>query len=216
MFDLKYRDVLPMMVGDEFDSFGAQLRGFSRQEHNTDGSHANITAETLSLQGAGVGEVVDLAYDSARYIQSGGTSWTVSSGDQVYLRSSRIGQLIFIQFYVQTTVIVGTPSYLIIRLPEMHAIPNRNALPSPAGQFVGMCEWFDYPGSLAGIGQVEVIADSFSNAIPFTSIQLRRYGNDATDVVGWATWPASTDFWIHGSGTFFAQPNNRGLTFFGL
>jgi hypothetical protein len=221
MFTLRYSDILPSSTADELVSLSGQVGKFAETEHNEDGTHGDITADSVQLQGAAVGEVVDLAHDTARYHVSGGTSWTVSAAsggtpsDQVYLRFSRIGQVVFLQFYIQTSEIVGTPDFLIINIPELHAIPTRHSLGNPAVQIGGVCEWNDVQNGVDGIAEVSVLAENFAGAIPTTSIYLQRYGDDSLDAVRFRPFDASNDFWIYGSVTFFVERDNVATPFFG-
>src|SRR4051812_14388542 len=64
------------------------------QEHNPDGSHGDVVADSLDLQGAAVGEWVDLPYSAARFDTDGSGVWTVDATDVNYLRMSRIGQIV--------------------------------------------------------------------------------------------------------------------------
>ena len=215
MFNLRYRDILPSSTGDELDNLNGQLSAFAEQEHNEDGSHGAITADSVTVQGAAMGEVVDLAHDQARYEVNGGTSWTVASEDQVYLRFSRIAQTVFLQFFIQTSVVVGDPDFLIINLPELHAIPTRHSLGNPASQVAGICEWNDVTAGTTGIAEVAVIAENFSGPHPTTAIYLQRYGDNALDEINFVPFPATTELWIYGSVTFFVERDNSPHTFFG-
>ena len=214
MFGLKFRDVLPASVADEFDNVLPAIRKFLDREHKQDGTHSAITADSVSLQGAAIGEVVDIAHDAERYKVSGGTSWTVAAEDQVYLRYIRIGQKVDLQFYLQTTVVAGTPGFLVINIPELHAIPTRHSLGNPTSQVNGMAEWVDVTNGRSGIAEVAAIAENFSGAIPQTSIYLQRYATNAAAAT-FANWSATSELWVYGSLTFFVERDNSPHTFFG-
>jgi hypothetical protein len=211
MFSLRYLDILPVTTGDEISSLCGQVSKFAEQQHNADGTHGAVTADSVQLQGALAGEVIDLPFDAARYDRIGGTSWTVSSGDQIYLRYTRIGQLVFLNFNISTSVIVGTPDTLVIRIPELHAIPTVPVGSStPVVQGSGLCEWNDVEHGTDGSAQAIAIASDFGGVNPSTYLYLERL-----DATGFVPFVASTDFGILGSLTFFVERDNMPHTFFG-
>jgi hypothetical protein len=221
MLSLRYRDQLPVSVANELDSLVGQSNIFD-QQHNDDGSHRDVVADSVSLQGARAGEITSLAYDVARYSTSGGGTWTVASADQAYLRYSRLGQIVFLQFYLQQTEIsVDTPDYLVINVPELHALPTRQASGFPASQVGGTCEYSDIANSRAGLGTVAALAENFSGSVPTTSIYLARFSetDDGAIVDTYLPvqrqWPISSDFWIFGSLWFMCEPDNIPTPFFG-
>lgn len=199
---------------DEVGNYLSKQRGMFALEHNEDGTHNAITANSIELQGGAVGEVVDLAHDAARYSVSGGTSWTVAAEDQVYLRYSRLGQVVFLQFFLQTTVVAGTPGFLVIEVPELHAIPSRSSTGNPAIQAGGFGEWSDITNGRDGIMSITPVATNFSGAIPTTSIFIQRYATNAFDAT-FANWSATSELWLYGSTTFFVERDNSPHTFFG-
>lgn len=182
------------------------------QEHTPDGAHSDVTAERLTLQGARVGEWTALPYDAVRYAVDGGTSWTVSETDQVYLRMFRTGQQVTVQFYLQETVIVGAPTRLMIRLPELHAVPVRNAAGNPATQMGGMCEWTNVTAGTSGIATCAVVAEAFAGAIPSTTLYLRKFGGAAA---AYEAFAATAEFWIQGFVTCVVEVDNAPHPFFG-
>lgn len=51
MFGLNFREILPQIVVDEFDNVVTQIGAFLSREHNNDGTHADITADTVTTTG---------------------------------------------------------------------------------------------------------------------------------------------------------------------
>lgn len=216
MFDLRFRQQLPEFVGAELETMSTSISAFLTNEHNEDGSHGDVTADSLSLQGATVGTIDTLAYDSARFLAEGSAVWTVDAGDLVYLRASRIGQLVFVQFALQTTVItVDTSESLFIRLPEFAAIPMRDSGGSASYQVGGTLYWSDIQHSTSGIGQVSALAQDFSSVVPSTLLQLDLLKDGTSAASMFSTWPISTNLALQGSCWFAVQPNNTPVPFFG-
>lgn len=214
--NLKFRGQLPDVVGAELDNVTASMRAFLTAEHNDDGSHGDITASSLTLQGASVGTIDELAYDSARFFCEGLGTWTVGSDDLTYLRASRIGQLVFVQFNIQTTVITtDTPESLFIRLPEFHAIPKRDSGGSPSYQVGGILFWGDIQNSTSGIGQVSALAQDFANAAPSTLLQLDKLRDGTSAASMFGNWAISNNLWLQGSCWFVVEPDNAPVPFYG-
>ena len=216
MFDLRFRTQLPEIVAAELESLVASLRGFLGSEHNDDGTHGDVTAESVTLQGATVGTLDSIAHDSARYFAEGSAVWTVGAADQIYFRSSRIGQLVFVQFSLETTAItVDTSGSLFIRLPEFHAIPSRDSGGSISYQVGGVLYWNDIANSRSGMGQVSAIAQDFSNAVPSTLLQLDKMQDGTSAASMFSTWAISSDLWIQGSCWFAVEPDNVATPYYG-
>lgn len=216
MLDLLFRGQLGETVGAELDHLTASIRAVLSTEHNDDGTHSDVTAASLTLQGATVGTIDSLAYDAARFFAEGSAVWTVSSDDLLYLRSSRIGQLVFVQFNLQTTVITtDTSESLFIRLPEFAAIPGRDSGGSVTYQVGGVLYWSDLEHSTSGMGQVSAIAQDFSNAVPSTLLQLDRTKDGTSAASMFSPWPISNNLAIQGSCWFTVQPDNTPVPFYG-
>jgi hypothetical protein len=217
MLDLLFRGQLGETVGAELDHLTASIRGVLSTEHNDDGTHSDVTATSLTLQGATVGTIDEIAHDATRFFAEGSAVWTVSSDDLLYMRTSRIGQLVFVQFSLQTTVITtDTSESLFIRLPEFAAIPGRDSGGSLTYQVGGVLYWSDIEHSTSGMGQVSAIAQDFTNAVPSTLLQLDRMrdGTSASSMFG--AWPISNNLTIHGSCWFAVQPDNIAVPFYGV
>jgi hypothetical protein len=213
---LKFRDKLPAGVVDELDQLVGAIKGWWSPEHNDDGSHGDVNADSLTLQDGRVGELTDIAFDASRFFAEGASVWTVQSADQSYLRYSRIGQLAFVQFNLQGTgITVDTSGSLFVRLPELHALPTRDSAGSPAYHTGGILNWSDHAGGTNGIGLVSAQAQAFAGAVPSTLLQLDKCidGTSAASMFG--DWPITADLWISGSCWFTVEPNNVAVPYFG-
>lgn len=213
---LKFRDQLPDPTARELDQLTAAYNALLQAEHHGDGSHAAMTADSLTLQTARVGEYDNEVFDAIRFFGEGSAVWTVTSSNVLYFRVSRIGQLAFIQFNLQgTTIATDTSGSLFIRVPELHAIPSRDSAGSPGYHTAGILNWSDNQNGTNGIGLVSAQAQSFSGAVPSTLLQLDkcRDGTSASSMFG--DWPISNNLWISGSGWFMVEPNNVATPYFG-
>ena len=125
MFGLRYGSRIQGAVRAELENFNAGLSGWSQHEHKPDGTHGDVTADSLTLQGAEVGLPVDLPLATSRLSSSGGTSvWTYTADATDHLRVVRVGRLAMVQFsFASTAVSSSAANYLIILLPELHAQP---------------------------------------------------------------------------------------------
>lgn len=104
----------------------AQLRTFMSAEHNEQGGHANVTADTLALVGLPVGIVTNIAYSAARYTTDNPSRrWKVDAVDFNYLAYLLVGQLAVIWFSVAGSSFPdGSVSALRIALPELNLMPQ--------------------------------------------------------------------------------------------
>lgn len=213
---LKFRDLLPQAVVSELDQLVSGVNGWLTQEHKDDGSHADVTADTVTLQGAQVGEMFDLAYTSTRFFAEGAAVWTVSSGNQLFFRGSRIGQMVFVEFNLQGTAIAtDTPGSLFIRLPELHALPSRDSSGSPGYHVGGILNWTDIGGGTNGIGLVSAQAQSFSGGVPSTILQLDKCRDSSSASSMFGNWPISANLWIQGSIWFPVERDNVAVPYYG-
>lgn len=190
-------------------------RAFLDQEHNADGSHKDVVADSVTLQGAVVGELIDLPFDARRFSAYGANcTWTVDSTDQIALRASRIGQLVFVQFRFDGTALAGvdTPDSLEITLPEFHMLPAISGA-TPAALTGGSLLWSDSAAGTNGIGLVQAIAYNFTGTIPATSISLLRQ-NPASSAS--QQWPMSANFSVNGCCWFITTIDNASTPFYGV
>lgn len=191
------------MLGDELLKLKSTVNTIWDIEHNTDGTHGDMSADSLSLQEARVGEIVELPYDSGRYTSVGGT-WTVGSDDQIYLRYSRLGQLVFVEFSLYGTVIAAaTPDELIIRVAELAPLRTKTEdSPSDTGttHVVGSLFYQDniVPAN-KGSGIVVASTQNIGGRAA-TYLSLLTYN--------FAQWPTTTNMVVKGSGVFPLNRNN--------
>lgn len=206
-FSLKWRSELSGAILREFESLVSSLVSWTTTEHNGDGTHTAITAESLSLQGALVGELTDLPFSATRYTASGGGAWVVAAVDQLYLRASRLGQLALVQFNLETTDTTGAAaSDLVIRLPELAPLAGRNAASGTFGasHVCGVFTWIDTQNGTRDMGYVQAVtvASGVSSAP-----QLRLVKRDG------ATFANSNNLAVEGSALFPLNRNNQAVPF---
>jgi hypothetical protein len=180
-------------------------------EHASDGTHANITPDAITLQGADVGTWTDLPYAATRFFSSGASVWTVTQANVNYLRATRIGQLVIVMFSLNTTgITVATAASLFIRLPEYHAIPTVGGSPLLLQEWVGgVVDWSDITNGTNGMGDVTALANPSTTA-PTTSIELSRLGPvNAT----FSNWAISANLGMAGMCMFPCELNNIPLPY---
>jgi hypothetical protein len=201
-FGLKFREQLTGAIRDEFEQLVASLNGWSRTEHNGDGSHSDISADSVTLQGAPVGTLIDLPYDATRFFAEPSAVWTVQAGDLDYLKATRIGQIVTVWFRVQNTAItVDAAQDLQIRLPELHAIPVVGVAGSLTQVWgCGMVRWIDGGNLTNGIAFVDAQAGGQE-----TYLSLARIDPTTGEST---TWPTTSDLDLYGSICFPVEPNN--------
>ena len=213
MVNLNFRDLIKGTVGDEFDNLVARLNKMWGVEHVDDGTHGDITADSLDLQGAAVGEFVDLQpHASVRFTASGTTVWTVTDAKVNYLKYTRTGQLVTLFFSViDTDTTTATGDTLIILLPELHVIPFGPGQPVAGSQVWtgGVLQWSDGQAATDGMGfcWAQSIAASPN---PTSRICLTKIGpaDGAQN-----QWPVSNNLSISGSVMFPVNPNNVSTPF---
>jgi len=207
--DLKFRDTLPQTVVDELDQLLPKLRQYLYSEHDADGAHTDVTADSVSLQGAKAGEVIDLPYDAARYYTNSSSVWTVSSANQIVLRYTRIGQLVVLNFVLDGTIIAtDTPSDgLHIRLPELHAIPARSTSGTLYASGIGTAYYNNITQVVTGICGVQAFARDYAGVVPSTDLEI--FGM----TVAFASLPVTMH--VEGTVSFFVEPNNVATPYYG-
>jgi hypothetical protein len=207
--DLKFRDTLPPEVLHELEQYNANLNQYIYREHDENGKHTDVTADSVSLQGANIGEVVDLPYSSVRYTTGGSGTWTVEQTDQSFLRYVRVGQMVVLNFALGNTVIsVDTPTDdLIINLPEFQAITGKATSGGIYLAANGVASYANTTEAVTGFCRAYVEAVNVAGFMPYTRVGL--YGMQVT----FAALPVTISFW--GTLTFFIQPNNTAVSFSG-
>jgi hypothetical protein len=208
LFSISFLDQLPEGMRDIFDDFVTGLQIWSGKEHNTDGSHKDVTASSLTLQNAKVGTLINLPFDAARFTSSAGT-WTVSSTQAVILRVSRVGQLAFFEFVCDGSTLATTAAAnFFIALPELHALPqNGPTITTGVVHTTGRLQWNDRQHATTGFGTVGVQATAFSGKIPQTRVVMYQDGGN---------FPVSNDLVIEGGCWFPLEAGNTGRTYYGL
>ena len=201
-FALKFREQLTGAIRDEFENLVSSITGWSRLEHNTDGTHGDVTATSLSLQGAGVGELVDLPYDAARFYTGGSGVWTVAEADLQYLKATRIGQIVIVWFGIDDSALtVDVAEQLYIRIPEFHAFPSsRTGNPYQMWEG-GSASYVDAAGD--GIASTFALAQPQSN-IPYTVVEVDKISPTNATYDDWAVGAIS----VWGMSVFPCVPNN--------
>lgn len=179
--------------------------GWSK-EHNPDGTHAAVTADTLSLQGALVGVPVDLPYDATRYRPYGAGLWTVGSTDHIYLRYARIGQLAWVEFWLQETALDTINEELYIRLPELHPLRAQVDAGAAFGanHTCGVFNWVDIAAGTEGMGFLVSVT---VNTNGFQTAQLHLVKSD------YANFAVTTNLMVRGSCMFPLNANNIAIPF---
>ena len=213
--NVNYRDGLDQQTVTELDNTTAHITGFLRQEHNADGSHADVTANSLSLGGAPVGEWVDIPYAAARYTTVDAAVWTVQEADVQYLKVARVGSIAFVCFrVVNTAITVDTATNgLYIFLQQLNTFPRSTnfsdpTLSPPFG--IGMIEWSRNNGGsgMQGLAYIDAYSSRFVLGSGGAGVTLElTYINPSTGKP--ASWPIDTYDYIHGQIWFPLTPNNQ-------
>ncbi len=176
------------------------------KEHKDDGTHGNVTVDSLTVQGAKVGDLSDVAYDGSIFFANGSAVWTVQSTDVRYLKTSRIGQLVFVQFRLEGTALAtDTSDALYISLRDFHALPYLGSSGFGTTEiYGGGLQWQDVANSKSGVGQVAAVAQPFGTR-PYTLLQLDRVSpTNAT----FDNWAISSNLDVYGWCWFMCQPDN--------
>lgn len=198
-FALNFREQLTGAIRDQFEQLVAWLNGWTRIEHNEDGTHSDVTAESLTLQGGRVGEVTSLPYDSARFDTGDSAVWTVASSSFDYLLYSRVGQIVTLWFSLSDTEITSSSAgQLLIKIPELYRLKFANGKPVGMAT-MGHCEWRDSVDN-AGIATVFPLASSQGMIL-----ELDR--RDPSSML-FEDWPIATYSEIAGWAIFPLEPNN--------
>lgn len=126
MLGLHYRNLLPQSVADELDHICATIKGYLTKEHNDDGTHADVTASSLTLQKNFVGQATSVGvYPNISSSLLSGDNTTVWHSASGYIRYTVIGQAVFIQFNVLGTLVdTADSSRLYITIPDLKVLSD--------------------------------------------------------------------------------------------
>lgn len=195
------------VVRQQFEDLAAQVKTGWNTNHNSDGTHADVEASSLSLQGARAGEFTDLNYWSSRFgtFIALGTGWIVESKDVNYLRWSRVGQLAFLQFSIYNSSVQGIPiTELLIDLPEVNARQVDPNLLGTIAQNGGSLSWTDADGT--GIGYCYI---SVNVATKSTALFLDKIHTVAGAASGPRSWQVgANNVNVNGSIYFMLEASN--------
>jgi hypothetical protein len=105
-------------VAGEFDHLYAQLQGYLEVDHNPDGTHKDIRADSVTIGTAAtaLGDPVDVPYAAGNFTGGAGT-WTVGSADQMVYRYTRTGSHVRVNLALRATTVSGTTAFLYVALP---------------------------------------------------------------------------------------------------
>lgn len=174
------------------------------QQHTTVGAHGDVTADSVTLQNAQVGEKITLAYDAARFTSSAGV-WTVPSTSISYFFATRVGQFVTVFFaFGPTTLATATAASLIVRLPEFHILPTSGTVTTAQSYVGGVVKWDDLAAATNGMGSVH--GEAFPGTPnPVSQFSLNKIGPvNAT----YSNFALSAQLYVRGSVTFPVQVDN--------
>lgn len=126
---LNFREQLTKLgafLEQELSQLVASIQGSWDVEHLLDGTHGNVTAESLSTRGGlyehsrdtPAGEWKSPVYASTNFTGNGSMSWDVSQNDISSFSYMAIGKTLFFRFIaIQTTVGGTVSSELRLRVP---------------------------------------------------------------------------------------------------
>jgi len=211
-FGLTNREGIPPTTLSAFDNLTSSLQGVWAAEHNLDGSHGAVTAESIDLRGAQVGGWVDLPYSATRFQTQGIGVWTVTATNQAYLKAMRIGEAVWVMFQIEGSTITIDTSSLLIWLPEFTGFQvGRPA--SPSTPYVGgIANWIDRAGFTSGLTSVTAYAQppAVANGKSRTVLSIDKFGPvNAT----FGQFPITANFDLVGSCWFPVTTANEATTF---
>jgi hypothetical protein len=120
-----FRTLLPPAVRQNQDQLDADVQGYLSEQHNSDGTHGDITATSLALTSAQpsgaqttVGTFTDIAWSPALYSGAGGMTWTPTSANQVTWCYELVGHKMTVIFWLQnSTIVAPRNAILLLALP---------------------------------------------------------------------------------------------------
>lgn len=180
LFSVPFRDLLPDDVKASLNSITGSLKGFLLGEHHEDGTHGDVTADSLSISGGSLGEWVEVPYGPARfYTDTVNCVWTVEENDQRFLKYMKCGNLAIIAFDIEGSTLSGTDTAedLFINLPELDPIIFSSKGQEVLWYSVGVCNTAtDGFGTFSiGVGPCNF---GQSTTHPGTILDLDRFGGN--------------------------------------
>jgi hypothetical protein len=150
-------------------------------------------------------------YTSIGFFAQGASVWTVQDADVERFHYIRLGQLMFVQFQLVSTVIsTDTSGSLFIRLYDQDVRPGRqltaSATGSPYAYPGGSLDWSDGQAGTIGGGNVGIVGQSYDTATRTILIQLDRFIGNSADASLYGEWPISNDLDIQGSLWWMTTP----------
>lgn len=186
-FTLRDRNGLPTRVANEFDSLTANITGFTRTQHDDNGAHTDITADSVEStagyfergRNVALGEWPIIEFIAANYTANGAMTWTVGADDNLSFFSTVIGNTVMWSVAVRHSTVGGTlNSQLIVKIPGRY---------TSAQDVYGTFSYVDNGGAVT-LGRWSITSNT--NYIVFEKPAL-------------ANWTASTDqTYIFASGFF--------------
>lgn len=123
MFSLKFFQDLPLKVGEEFQQLVSGVNAFLEKEHKIDGTHGNITTDSVRLGGGLIGEWTEVPLDQSRFSDDSiDVTWTIIPDDS-YMQYCLCGSLAIVQFSIDGTissVSADKATDLYINVPEIN------------------------------------------------------------------------------------------------
>ena len=147
--DATYTNISDPATRQEFENLYTQLRGWMAADHNADGTHSNVRANSLSttwgVREMGrihtLGDPEDIPWDPAIYAASGTTTWQPTLAQQVTLKAALIGNLMSVTGLISlTNVGVAAGNSLNVLLPWNYV---------GAGNGIGTLYYIDAGGAAA-------------------------------------------------------------------
>jgi len=117
------------LMRKELDQFAATLLGHLSKEHKSDGTHKNITADSLTVTGGvrergrpgAMGEWIPAPFSAANFVAQGGGVWTVGPAAVLRNRYTLIGSTcvwgVYLSWFSGANQLTGSATSVQIALP---------------------------------------------------------------------------------------------------
>ena len=200
-FTLKFREQLIDPVLSELENLSAAITGWVTKEHNLDGTHGDMTADSLNLQGGPTGEVVNVPKSDLLFSNSGAGTWTVSDTDFQYFRYVRVGQLLYVHFHIIASSLSSATTSLYITLPGFYLYPEVNGNGTFFQNF--SMDWTEPTATTSGVGVINITQQD-------TGLRLGlSKGSSAGGSIGTGNWTTNVnDIYIRANIGIFLNRNN--------